>query len=1007
MTQYHSKYYATYLTLQKSWLSLERISRSIINSTIDLNPHQVEWALFFFKNPLSQWVILADEVWLGKTIEAGLVICQLWSEYKRKILLIVPASLRKQWANELQDKFQIPSMILDGPVYKEIKNIDNKNPFNQAIVIICSYDFAWRHDQEIAWIQWDVVVLDEAHKLRNVYKEMEKEAGILNEWNTKEKESDDEEDEEKKVSRAKKIKEALQHSRKLLLTATPLQNSLMELYWLTSYLDDFLFWDIVSFKEQYMQWSLTNTTYADLKQRLGTIVHRTLRKQVKHYISYTNRKAFTQSYKWSAEEKQFYTMLSDFLMTSSLFVWKNGRPNYFILFIYWKILASSNKAILSTLNGLTNKLKNKITKLKEEGQIETHAVIDGKMIEESTALVPVDDQWIDQDMIALYQEDYENEDNDELWEAVNMMYSWIKSLEAKQLQDEIWIVKNIIQKWNAISKDSKVESLKKAIETAYEELEKLWANRKILIFTESRMTQGHIYDNLVKRWYWDKTILFNGSNDTKESSKIYADRKNNPDNVWKISWSKTSDLRNALVDYFKNTAEIMIATESAAEWINLQFCSLVINYDLPWNPQRVEQRIGRCHRYWQKHDVIVMNLVNTDNRADERIYELLKDKLNLFDGMFWSSDEILWQLENGIDIERKFLEIMQTCRTPEQIDSAFDKLQNDMKEVIEIKLWDTRKKVIDSFDEDVVARLKESNKESALVLSNTKKFFWNVSKEILKEYADFDDDSFSFDLKKSPIKDIDIWKYVFADSKDNEWTFTYRTTHPLWEYVLKQAKSKTLSIAHLNINITNNATKISIIEKMKWKSWFLKIDLFRVKGLQDEEYFVYNCIDEKWITIAQDIAENIMKVWWDIVSSNITINEGIKNNLIQLSVKNINDIKGEIEKFSDSYFSDELTKLDKWANDIRVTLERKVKNMAKEISQMKTDAMRQKDLVVRLKIEQEVMKIEEKQKKLRRKLYDEEDSLEEKKRQLIKELQAKMEANYEQEELFTIKWSII
>ena len=100
-------------------------------------------------------------------------------------------------------------------------------------------------------------------------------------------------------------------------------------------------------------------------------------------------------------------------------------------------------------------------------------------------------------------------------------------------------------------------------------------------------------------------------------------------------------MRSALVDYFREEGRIMIATEAGAEGLNLQFCSLVVNYDLPWNPQRIEQRIGRCHRYGQKHDVVVVNFINRKNEADQRVYQLLSEKFKLFEGVFGASDEVL------------------------------------------------------------------------------------------------------------------------------------------------------------------------------------------------------------------------------------------------------------------------------------------------------------------------------------------------------------------------------
>src|SRR3989339_662399 len=145
-------------------------------------------------------------------------------------------------------------------------------------------------------------------------------------------------------------------------------------------------------------------------------------------------------------------------------------------------------------------------------------------------------------------------------------------------------------------------------------------------------------------------------------------------------------MRSALVDYFREEGRIMIATEAGAEGINLQFCSMVVNYDLPWNPQRIEQRIGRCHRYGQKFDVVVVNFLNKNNAADQRVYELLAEKFKLFSGVFGVSDEVLGSIESGVDFEKRIVQIYQNCRTPEEIQVAFDALQKELEEQIEDRL---------------------------------------------------------------------------------------------------------------------------------------------------------------------------------------------------------------------------------------------------------------------------------------------------------------------------------
>jgi SNF2 family DNA or RNA helicase len=203
LTQHQSQYYAWLLTRRAAGDTVESLASTLVDSQVDLNPHQVEAALFACSNPLSRGVLLADEVGLGKTIEAGLVIAQRWAERCRRILIIVPANLRKQWHQELQDKFSLQGLILEAKNYNAICKHERRNPFQMdSGPVICSYQFAKAKADDIKNINWDLIVLDEAHRLRNVYKTN----NVI----------------------AKALKDAIAHvNSKVLLTATPLQNSLL------------------------------------------------------------------------------------------------------------------------------------------------------------------------------------------------------------------------------------------------------------------------------------------------------------------------------------------------------------------------------------------------------------------------------------------------------------------------------------------------------------------------------------------------------------------------------------------------------------------------------------------------------------------------------------------------------------------------------------------------------------------------------------------------------------
>jgi hypothetical protein len=325
VTAYHAKYYAHDLTRRAS-TGLDRLSTSLFDAAVDLNPHQIEAALFALESPLSKGVLLADEVGLGKTIEAGIVLCQFWAERKRRLLVICPASLRKQWALELSDKFNLPSRVLDAKTYRDELRL-GRAPLNEKAILIVSFNCASALREEIKAIAWDLVVIDEAHKLRNAYRPSNK-VGQGIRW-------------------------ATEDSRKLLLTATPLQNSLVELYGLSTLIDEHLFGDINAFRARYAG---AGSSITDLRQRLATFCKRTLRNQVVEYVRYTERRAITRPFTSSDAEHSLYEAVSAFLQRPNSYALPQ-RQRHLTALILRKLLASSSLAIAGTLDTLRGRLE--------------------------------------------------------------------------------------------------------------------------------------------------------------------------------------------------------------------------------------------------------------------------------------------------------------------------------------------------------------------------------------------------------------------------------------------------------------------------------------------------------------------------------------------------------------------------------------------------------------------------------------------------------------------------
>lgn len=929
--------------------------------------------------------MLADEVWLWKTIEAWLILCQLRSERKRRILLVVPASLRKQWVGELQEKFHIPAKIIDWPIYRKIVDEEDKNPFDQEAVIITSYAFgaSENNDKYNIWddieaIKWDVVVFDEAHKLRNIYKDLDSD---LDSFLEKEKDVSV----IKKRSTAKKLFDRFEFTKKLLLTATPLQNSLLELFGLMNFVDPYSFADLESFKEQYNPQVVTQQDLAVLRNRIQPYFHRTLRKQVAADIKYTQRKSLTQDYQRSTEEEAFYEQVSEFLRTSTLFQNKNWQANYLVILLYRKLLASSVPAVLGTLKWLAKRVALEIEEIKNNNRKpKTQDTID-----------PIVD---DEDIMDVYTEEADEQEIS----MENILWDTIDKETMVKLEADLQYIYKVIELWETITEDNKAQALLGAIHTAYEQIDQLWAKRKVLVFTESRRTQDYLYAFLENNWYGGKVVCFNGDNNSPMVRGIYNNWKAEYEHTNYFSWSLTSDTRAAIVDYFRNTAEIMIATESASEGINLQFCSLVVNYDLPWNPQRVEQRIGRCHRYGQEFDVIVMNLINTKNRADQRVFELLNQKFLLFQGLFWASDTVLGALESGIDIEKTILWIYQTCRTKEEIDEAFDNLQEEMATIVASKMEETKEKVLNRLDEDVARRLKDKKQESELLLNTMQQ---SLMRLVVIECQDKIKDKwdYAFELISSPKQGIPTGTYSF-DTKKTAW-YLLRSSDPLGQCCIQQALQREMGQWSIVFDLSHHETRLSALEPLKWKSGYLKVSKLTINAYATEEYLLHSWMTDDGEVIDEEILEKIMHLSGEEDTGSITQN--IVDQLVSREKEVIKDITSESKEVNQQYFVMEMDKLEHWAEDLKISLEKQRKAIKSEIGLMRKEYRSAQQLEQKVVLQRKIRNLEQKESKLRREINELEDQIDAKKEVLIDEIEKRLDAQSEVKELFTVKRKII
>lgn len=992
LTPYQAQYFAYELTRQRSGKDRDKLTSALLDAQVELTPHQVEAALFAFRSPLSQGVILADEVGLGKTIEAGLVIAQKWAERRRKILIIVPANLRKQWSQELLDKFFLPSIILEARTHREQRAKGIRHPFEQDDkIVICSYHYARANEYDIRDVDWDLVVLDEAHKLRNVYRT------------------------DNKIGRA--IRHAIEGRPKILLTATPLQNSLLELYGLVSLIDEYIFGDLKSFKIQFSRLSGDDARYEDLRQRLAPICQRTLRRSVLQYVKYTNRHALTEDYYPGEDEMELYQKVSEYLQRPNLYALPASQRQLMTL-ILRRLLASSTFAISGTFDALAIKLKGILEWHRKEGVVPPGEEIDRLDEQQETSIAENFEDFND------LKEEWLEEGDDENGKELPRFD--LKQL--AEIQQEIADLESYAALAKKIEKNAKGEHLLAALEKGFDNLRQRDAPEKAIIFTESTRTQSYILDHLEKiPQFQGKIVLFNGTNNDKLSNQIYRTWYEANKGTDRVTGSPSADKRAAIVERFAAPdTKIMIATEAGAEGINLQFCSFIINYDLPWNPQRVEQRIGRCHRYGQKHDVVVLNFINRKNAADERVYRLLKEKFKLFEGVFGASDEVLGAVESGVNFERRILDIFQNCRNDEEINRAFDELRDELNETISAEIKRTRHELLENLDSAVVDKVRiEDLNDTGETLDKYHQWLWKITRYALNDKAEFEESDKSFRLKTNPFFSQTgqyrmLPRPAAADPRNQasgllDWlqtltkkpANTYRAGHPLAQAILDHCKHDALPIAHLSFCYTGRPN-VTILQNHVGQSGWMRMERLRLEysHQQEDQLLLAGLTDDGQALDAEQCRELLRLEAFLFSDSPDPLPWNTDETLNTLLAQEETDEMRNNETWLHQFYEREQEKMERWVEDRRQSIRAELKDLEMNIKQLKAEARKMLQLQNKIEAQRRIKDLESRLAERKFQQFETEKEIEAEREKFLDDIEERIRQAPQRKPLFTIRWSL-
>ena len=462
-----------------------------------------------------------------------------------------------------------------------------------------------------------------------------------------------------------------------------------------------------------------------------------------------------------------------------------------------------------------------------------------------------------------------------------------------------------------------------------------------------------------------------------------------------------------MIDHVRDQADILIATEAGAEGINLQFCSLVVNYDLPWNPQRVEQRIGRCHRYGQKHDVVVVNFANQRNAADQRVLELLSEKFHLFDGVFGASDEILGRIESGVDIERRIGSIYDTCRTPAEIDAAFARLRSDLEEQIAERMRETEEALLATFDTGVIERLRLHREEAIVQLDRISRLFWRLTQHELEGVASFNHQALSFDLAASPVTDAPTGRYhlIRKGQPPPEDGQVYRLSHPLGEHVLEIGRRRETPVGVIEFTLAGAPQRIAALEQLPSRTGWLELNLLELQSFQLEEHLVFSAQADDGHWLDAEACQRLLEL-----SGSMSRTEDVRASLPANFDANVRrQIDAALTKAleeNNAYFQVERERLEQWAEDKLLSAEQAMHDTKARLKDAKRRARAASTVEEQAAIQEETRHLERLQRRQRQEIFDVEDEIEAKRDALIAALERRLNQRSHSVPLFRIRWRI-
>jgi len=396
------------------------------------------------------------------------------------------------------------------------------------------------------------------------------------------------------------------------------------------------------------------------------------------------------------------------------------------------------------------------------------------------------------------------------------------------------------------------------------------------------------------------------------------------------------------------------------------------------------------------------NFLNKGNAADQRVYQLLAEKFQLFSGVFGASDEVLGSIESGIDFEKRIAGIYQSCRAPEEIQLEFNLLREELDEQINEAMDQTRQQLLENFDSEVHEKLKVNLQASQEYLNRYESLLLQLTQFTLGEAALFDDKAPTFDLLSNPYPDqpIPLGRYKLGPATDD--AHIYRLGHPLAQTIVTRAASHELPFVQLTFDYSNCPLQVSILKDLVDKSGQLSLSKLTIESAETQDHLIWAAQTDDGIVLDTEQCTRLFSI-----PARSEPSTDAPADLSELTVTASQVILAKIAEQNATYFDEEMDKLERWADDQKRSLEIQIKDLDVEIKTLKTESRKLAKLEDKVSAQRQIKQLEQKRSDFRRKLFDAQDAIDQNKDGLLDDVEKRLRQNTHSETLFTIRFSIV